>query len=64
MKTKKRQNCHNCECKHDKNLRSCFAHSISSQFKEEKNFKLNNSMSKKLSKRIKIINNFRKKQTK
>ena len=36
MKTKKKQNYHNYKCKRDRNLESCFAHSIFSQFKEKK----------------------------
>ena len=63
MKVGKKQSCHNYKCKRDRNLRSCFAHSIFSQFKEKENFKLNNSMSEKILERTKIINNFRKKKT-
>ena len=63
MRVEKKQNCHNNKCKYDRNLWLYFAHSIFSQFKEKKIFKLNNSMNKKLFKRTKIINNFRGKKT-
>ena len=62
IKAKKKQNSHNNECKCDKNLWSCFAHSIFSQFEKKKNFKLNNSMNEKLFEKMKIINNFWKKK--
>ena len=61
IRAEKRQSCHNDEYKRDRSLGSCFAHSIFSQFKEKKIFKLNNSINKKLFKKTKTINNFQKK---